>query len=137
LTPPNGGVIIRAWSDEMRDGDADFDTVLFERVRFGELLDAYSDILTEKQRGACAALLGDDLTVTEIGDRMGMTRQGAYDLVKRSRDRLEEIERRLGLVKLKKSHDALLAVIREEETALPAGFMEKIAALREEDGGNV
>jgi predicted DNA-binding protein YlxM (UPF0122 family) len=65
-----------------------------------------------------------------------MTRQGAYDLVKRSRDRLEEIERRLGLVRLKKSHGALLAAIREEEGALPARFMEKIAALLEE-GENV
>ncbi|MDR1580530.1 MAG: DNA-binding protein [Synergistaceae bacterium] len=121
----------------MKDDDANFDTVLFERVRFGELLDAYSDILTEKQRGACAVLLAEDLTVTEMGARMGMTRQGAYDLVKRSRDRLEDMERRLGLVKLRKSHDALLAAIREEEAALPARFMEKIAALRYEEGENV
>jgi predicted DNA-binding protein YlxM (UPF0122 family) len=121
----------------MRDGGANFDMVLSERVRFGELLDAYSDILTEKQRGACAALLTEDLTVTEIGSLMGMTRQGAYDLLKRSRDRLEDIERRLGLVKLKKSHDALLAAIREEETVLPARFMGKIAALRHEEGKNV
>jgi predicted DNA-binding protein YlxM (UPF0122 family) len=117
----------------MRDGDA----VLFERVRFGELLDAYSDILTKKQREVCAASLAEDLTVTEIGARMDLTRQGAYELVKRSRDRLEEIERRLGLVRLRKSHDALLAAIRGEEAALPARFMEKIAALLEEDRENV
>jgi predicted DNA-binding protein YlxM (UPF0122 family) len=121
----------------MKDGVASFDTVLFERVRFGELLDAYSDILTDKQRDACAALLAQDLTVTEIGSLMGMTRQGAYDLVKRSRDRLEEIERRLGLVKLRKSYGALLAAIREEEAVLPRRFMEKIASLRKEDEENV
>ena len=121
----------------MKDGGASFDMVLFERVRFGELLDAYSDILTKKQRDVCAALLTEDLTVTEIGSRMGMTRQGAYDLVKRSRDRLDEIERRLGLVRLRKSHDALLAAIRGEEAVLPRRFMEKIAALRQEEGENV
>jgi predicted DNA-binding protein YlxM (UPF0122 family) len=68
---------------------------------------------------------------------MGMTRQGAHDLVRRSRDRLEDVERRLGLVKLRKSHDALLSAIREEETALPAGFLEKIAALLREEGKDV
>ena len=121
----------------MKDGDESFDTVLFERVRLGELLDAYSDILTKKQRDVCVALLVEDLTVSEIGARMGMTRHGAYYLVKRSRDRLEDIERRLSLVKLRKSHDALLGVIHGEEAALPARFMEKIAALRKEEGKNV
>jgi predicted DNA-binding protein YlxM (UPF0122 family) len=121
----------------MKDGGAGFDMVLFERVRFGELLDAYADILTQKQRAVCAALLTEDLTMTEIGATMGMTRQGAYDLAKRSRDRLEDIERHLGLVKLKKSYDALLAAIRDEEAALPTRFMEKIAALRKEDGEDV
>ena len=101
------------------------------------MLDAYSEILTKKQRDACAALLAEDLTVTEIGSLMGMTRQGAYDLVKRSRDRLEDIERRLGLVRLRKSHNALLAAIREEEADLPRRFMEKVAALRYEEGENV
>ncbi|MDR3165811.1 MAG: DNA-binding protein [Synergistaceae bacterium] len=121
----------------MKDGDASFDMVLSERVRFGELLDAYSDILTKKQRGACLALLVEDFTTTEIGSLMGMTRQGAYDLIKRSRNRLEDIERRLGLVKLRKSHDALLAAIREEESALPRRFMEKVTALRKEDDKDV
>ena len=121
----------------MKDGDASFDMVLSERVRFGELLDAYSDILPQKQRDACAALLSEDLTVTEIGTRMGMTRQGAYDLVKRARERLEEIERRLGLVRLRKSHDALLAAIREEESVLPRRFMGKVAVLRKEEGEDV
>ncbi|MDR1132665.1 MAG: DNA-binding protein [Synergistaceae bacterium] len=121
----------------MKDGGLSFDAVLFERVRFGELLDAYSDILTKKQRDVCAALLLGDLTAAEIGSSMGTTRQGAYDLLKRSRDRLEEIERCLGLVKLRKSHDALLAAIREEKAVLPRRFMEKVTALQKEDGKDV
>jgi predicted DNA-binding protein YlxM (UPF0122 family) len=104
---------------------------LEERVRFGELFDAYSEVLTEKQREVCDLLLGGDLTIAELGHELGLSRQGAHDLVKRSRDRLEEIERALGLLSLRKSHESLLSLIACNERALPDEFMKRASNFME------
>ena len=92
------------------------DFLLERRVRFGALFDAYATLLSEKQRGACEMLLEGDLSVVELGDALGMTRQGAHDLLRRSRDRLEEIEEALGLLDLRERHEALLDAIAEEKS---------------------
>jgi len=100
---------------------------LVERVHFGELFDAYADILTEKQREICELLLGGDLTVAELAIELEVSRQGAHDLVRRSRERLDEIEDALGLLKLRKRYEALVGVIRDNASALPDEFMERVS----------
>lgn len=100
------------------------DFLLEQRVRFGGLLDAYASLLSERQRVACETLLEGDLSVPELGDALGMTRQGAHDLLRRSRDRLEEIERVLGLLELRERHEGLLAIIAKAESSLPQDFVE-------------
>jgi predicted DNA-binding protein YlxM (UPF0122 family) len=100
---------------------------LVERVHFGELFDAYSDILTEKQREVCDLLLGGDLTVAELAVELGVSRQGAHDLVRRSRERLDEIEGALGLLELRKRYEALTGLIRENAAELPDEFMERVS----------
>ena len=96
---------------------------LVERVHLGELFDAYSDILTEKQREVCDLLLSGDLTVSELAIELGVSRQGAYDLVHRSRERLDEIEGALGLLELRKRYETLIGLIRDNASALPDEFM--------------
>jgi predicted DNA-binding protein YlxM (UPF0122 family) len=118
----------------MRDLYGELDKILRERVRFGELFDAYFSLLTEKQREVCDLLLGGDLSVTELGETFGMTRQGAYDLVRRSRERLEEIEGALGLIELRKAHEALMSLIDENESALPDEFITRARILRRNRG---
>jgi predicted DNA-binding protein YlxM (UPF0122 family) len=110
----------------MRDDAGDLDRVLSDRVRFGELFDAYSSVLTGKQREACDLILGQDLSITELGEELGMTRQGAHDLLRRSRERLDEIENCLGLLALRKTHGSLLDLIRDNEPDLPAEFVDKV-----------
>jgi predicted DNA-binding protein YlxM (UPF0122 family) len=102
---------------------------LFERVRFGELFDAYSGVLTEKQREVCDLLLKGDLTLAELGGELGVSRQAAHDLVRRSRERLDEIERALGLIELRKNFEALASLIYENSPALPGGFLERAAEI--------
>jgi len=100
---------------------------LVERVHFGELFDAYSDILTGKQREVCDLLLGGDLTVAELGVELGVSRQGAHDLVRRSRERLDEIEGALGLLDLRKRYETLVGLIEENAAALPYEFMQRVS----------
>lgn len=105
------------------DGYDDF-LLLEERIRFGGLFDAYSSLLSGRQRTACEMLMEGDLSVAELGEALGVTRQGAHDLLKRSRERLEEIESNLRLLELRERHQALVDAISDAQMQLPGGFVD-------------
>lgn len=63
------------------------------------LLDFYGDMLTNKQRDFLCYYYNDDLSLSEIADNEGITRQGVRDSIKRAEKQLFEMESRLGLVK--------------------------------------
>ena len=46
------------------------------------LLDFYGDVLTEKQREMMEQYYNDDLSLSEIAENFGITRQGVRDAVK-------------------------------------------------------
>lgn len=61
------------------------------------LLDFYGPMLTEKQRRVVEYYYNDDLSLSEIAENEGITRQGVHDFVKRAEGQLLEMEKRLGL----------------------------------------
>lgn len=63
------------------------------------LLDFYGEMLTEKQREAVELYYFEDLSLAEIADNQGISRQGVRDAIKRSETLLFEMEDRLGLAK--------------------------------------
>lgn len=63
------------------------------------LLDFYGDMLTEKQRSVIEYYYNDDLSLSEIADNEGITRQGVRDSIKRAEIQLLEMEERLGLAR--------------------------------------
>jgi predicted DNA-binding protein YlxM (UPF0122 family) len=101
--------------------------LLEQRVRFGELFDLYSSLLTEKQRTACEILLRGDLTIAELAVELGMTRQGANDLIKRSKDYMEEMERNLKLRDIRGRLESLSSIIVGSD--LPRSFLDKVSGL--------
>jgi predicted DNA-binding protein YlxM (UPF0122 family) len=103
------------------------DMLLEQRVRFGELFDLYSSLLTEKQRIACELLLRGDLSIAELAAELGMTRQGAHDLIKRSRDYMEEMERNLKLRDIRGKLESLSSIIIESD--LPRPFLDRVSGL--------
>lgn len=62
------------------------------------LLDFYGDMLTEKQRQVIEYYYNDDLSLSEISENVGITRQGVRDSIKRAEGQLLGMEERLGLV---------------------------------------
>jgi predicted DNA-binding protein YlxM (UPF0122 family) len=62
------------------------------------LFDAYGDLLTEKQRQFFALYYHDDLSLGEIAETHGISRQGVYDILKRSERTLQQLENHLQLV---------------------------------------
>ncbi len=62
------------------------------------LLDFYGEMLSEKQQSFISYYYNDDLSLAEIADNEGITRQGVRDAIKRAETQLFDMEERLGLV---------------------------------------
>ncbi len=60
------------------------------------LLDVYGFALSEKQRALTEYYYDDDLSLSEIAENEGITRQGASDLIKRSVAQLKSFEAECG-----------------------------------------
>ncbi len=61
------------------------------------LYDFYGDILTDKQRDVIDYYYNEDLSLAEISEHLGITRQGVRDSIKRAEAVLLDMEDRLGL----------------------------------------
>ena len=62
----------------------------------GYLLDFYGEVLTPKQREMLRQYYNDDLSLSEIGENFGITRQGARDAIKHGETALRELEEKVG-----------------------------------------
>lgn len=63
------------------------------------LMDFYGQLLTKKQLDALDYYYNEDLSLSEIGEILGISRQGAHDFIKRGEKQLNEYEDALNLVK--------------------------------------
>ena len=63
------------------------------------LLDFYGDVLTEKQRDVMEQYYNDDLSLAEIADNFGITRQGVRDSIKRGEGIILELEEKVGFAR--------------------------------------
>lgn len=63
------------------------------------LLDFYGDVLTEPQREAMDLFYNGDLSLSEIAEDAGITRQGVRDRIVKGEKILTELESKLGLAK--------------------------------------
>lgn len=63
------------------------------------LLDMYGKALTQKQCEYLNYYYNDDLSLSEIAENEGITRQGVRDAIKRAEASLYDMESRLGLLK--------------------------------------
>ncbi|MDD6620447.1 MAG: YlxM family DNA-binding protein [Eubacteriales bacterium] len=76
------------------------------------LLDFYGEMLTEKQYECLVYYYEDDLSLSEIAENEGITRQGVRDSIKRAEAQLFDMEERLGLAKkfteMKKGIDEII-----------------------------
>lgn len=73
---------------------------LFQKdMQVSLLLDFYGDTLSERRREVTGLYYNDDLSLAEIAEITGISRQGVRDAVRRSVDELHSLEDKLGLVK--------------------------------------
>lgn len=67
-------------------------------MRLGRLFDIYGGLLTDKQRQCLGLYFYDDLSLSEIGDELGVSRQAVHDLLKRVEQTLERNEEKLRIL---------------------------------------
>ena len=68
-----------------------------KNLEISVLLDFYGEMLTEKQRNFLDLYYNEDLSLSEIAENEGITRQGVRDSIKRAEVQLFEMERKLHL----------------------------------------
>lgn len=70
-----------------------------EIYEYSMLLDFYGQLLTDNQYKVLDMYINQDLSLSEISETLGMSRQGVHDFVKRGKLQLDEYEKKLGLLR--------------------------------------
>ncbi len=66
-----------------------------KEIKVSQLLDVYGKVLKKNHYDALDYYYNQDLSLSEISDILGMTRQGIWDLIKRSEVYLFDLESKL------------------------------------------
>ena len=87
------------------------------------LLDFYGELLTDKQRECFDLHYNEDLSLSEIAEQLGISRQGVWDNIRRAESVLEDVENKTGLLRR-----------FEENRAELEKLLKKLECLRETRG---
>ena len=67
-----------------------------DRAYICRLIDVYGNVLSERQRDVVDLYYNEDLSLAEISENCGITRQGVRDAIKHAVEALVSLEERLG-----------------------------------------
>ena len=70
-----------------------------QAYRMTMLFDFYGDVLTDRQKEFYDLYYNEDLSLGEIAENYGITRQGVRDVIVRAEAALTELEDKTGLIK--------------------------------------
>ena len=100
------------------------------------LFDFYGDLLTDKQREYYDLHFNSDLSLQEIAESIGISRQAVWDIIRRAEQSMGEIESKTGLVaravRRRKAVEELSELIAcLPESGAKARMLDKIAELND------
>lgn len=84
------------------------------RVMQAMLLDFYGELLTDKQRECFDLHYNEDLSLSEIAEQSGISRQGVWDNIRRAQAALDEMEEKTGLVRRFSKIDSALELLHRQ-----------------------
>lgn len=70
-----------------------------QTYRMSMLYDFYGELLTPRQREFFDLYYNEDLSLAEIAENNGITRQGVRDVIVRAENAMQEIEDKTGIIK--------------------------------------
>ena len=109
---------------------------MFEKnLEIGYLLDFYGDILPERRRDIMDLYYNDDLSLAEIAEQLGITRQAVRDSIKKTETELFFYEEKLGLRRrftAAAAHaETALGLCRTAGDTIPSALTNELEALRQ------
>jgi len=70
-----------------------------QTYRMTMLFDFYGELLTERQKDFFSLYYNEDLSLSEIAENAGISRQGVRDVIVRAEGIMQEIEDKTGLIR--------------------------------------
>lgn len=111
--------------------------VMAKDMKLALLLDFYGGLLTEKQESALDGYYNQDLSLAEIAEEMGISRQGVMAFLKQGEKHLRSFEEKLGLAGrfseisrgLDEMRELAHGISREAEREKLIALIDKISAV--------
>lgn len=104
-----------------------------EKIEQAYLYDFYGELLNEHQRRIYEAFVFNDLSLSEIADEEGISRQGVHDMIKRCTKSLEGYEAKLHLFekfrKAKEKVEHIHCLTQEFHQSHNEAIMEEIQSI--------
>ncbi len=112
----------------MEDGNAGIQ----KKIETGWLLDFYGPLLTERQQELLRLSCEEDMSLAEIAQQEGVSRQGVYDILHRATQQLFQLEEKLGMLqrfrRMQVGLDGLLSFLNGVKGT---ASQEQVAAVRQ------
>ena len=83
-----------------------------QTYRMTMLFDFYGELLTDRQREFFDLYYNEDLSLSEIAENNGITRQGVRDVIVRAENTMQEVEDKTGIIRRFQSQRPLVDAIR-------------------------
>ena len=101
------------------------------------LYDFYGILLPRKQREIFSMYYHDNLSLSEIAEEYGLTRQGIHETIKRGENKMSDFENKLGLIEKYRREECIAErltekidrLIRERKDDL--GLAEKLTEIKD------
>ena len=89
-----------------------------QTYRMTMLFDFYGELLTERQREFFDLYYNEDLSLAEIAENSGISRQGVRDVIVRAEAAMQEVEDKTGLIRRYAQMQSRIAAIETAVTEL-------------------
>ena len=99
-----------------------------QAYRMAMLFDFYGDLLTERQKEFYDLYYNEDLSLAEIAENYGISRQGVRDVIVRAEAAMTEIEDKTHLIRrFHRMQEELTAIEKAADRLLEASFDGKLS----------
>ena len=107
------------------------------KIELAWLTAFYGGLLTDKQRQVLALHCEEDLSLAEIAQEAGVSRQGVHDMLTRAAQRLFEMEEKLGMAarfrRMEEGLEACRALLQEKRYDEAERTIESLIRLDQEE----
>lgn len=111
------------------------------KVEIAWLMAFYGGMLTDKQREVLALHCEEDMSLAEIAQEVGVSRQGVHDMLNRAAQRLEDMEEKLGVAarfrRMENGLEKCRALLKEKRYEEAEGALDALIRLDQEENNGL